>query len=67
MHHIFTPHHVQLLNACYPASSALLAAAPNYAPSSHELSRLTYYAWVSRNLLPPPFNLRTAVLIIAAN
>ncbi|KAH6915314.1 hypothetical protein BKA70DRAFT_1093726 [Coprinopsis sp. MPI-PUGE-AT-0042] len=40
----FTPHHVQLLNACYPPTSALLTSGPNYAPSSHELSRLTYYA-----------------------
>jgi len=64
--HIFTPNHVQLLNACYPPSSALVAA-PNYAPSSHELSRLTYYALVPQNLLPPPVNLRTADLIIAVN
>jgi len=64
--HIFTPNHVQLLKACYPASSAL-AAAPSYAPNSHELSRLTYYALVPQNLLPPPVNLRTADLIIVAN
>lgn len=51
MHHIFTPNHVQLLNACYPPSSALLAAAPNYAPNSHELSRLTYYASNNRGKL----------------
>ncbi|KAF8639813.1 hypothetical protein AX17_001071 [Amanita inopinata Kibby_2008] len=41
--HIFTPNHVQLLNACYPPTSALLAAGSNYSPNSHELSRLTYY------------------------
>ncbi|RXW24630.1 hypothetical protein EST38_g1234 [Candolleomyces aberdarensis] len=44
MHHLFTPIHVQLLNACYPPASALLTAGPAYAPSSHEQSRLTYYA-----------------------
>ncbi|KAJ3573353.1 hypothetical protein NP233_g2488 [Leucocoprinus birnbaumii] len=51
MHHIFTPNHVQLLNACYPPSSGLLAAGPNYAPNSHELSRLTYYASNNRGKL----------------
>ncbi|KAF5333424.1 hypothetical protein D9611_002397 [Ephemerocybe angulata] len=44
MHYLFTPNHVQLLNACYPPTSSLLTAGPAYAPSSHELSRLTYYA-----------------------
>ncbi|KAK2466322.1 hypothetical protein APHAL10511_001964 [Amanita phalloides] len=42
--YIFTPGHVQLLNACYPPTSSLLAAASGYSPNSHELSRLTYYA-----------------------
>jgi len=56
---IFTPNYVQLFNACYPASSALVAAP--------ELSRLTYYALVPQNLLPPPVSLRTADIIIAAN
>ncbi|PFH52849.1 hypothetical protein AMATHDRAFT_138947 [Amanita thiersii Skay4041] len=42
--HIFTPNHVQLLNACYPPTASLLAAGSNYSPNSHELSRLTYYA-----------------------
>ncbi|EKM80168.1 hypothetical protein AGABI1DRAFT_120198 [Agaricus bisporus var. burnettii JB137-S8] len=51
MHHLFIPNHVQLLNACYPASSALLNAGPNYAPNSHELSRLTYYASNNRGKL----------------
>ncbi|KAF9451642.1 hypothetical protein P691DRAFT_723661 [Macrolepiota fuliginosa MF-IS2] len=51
MHHLFTPNHVQLLNACYPPSSALLAAGPDYAPNSHELSRLTYYASNNRGKL----------------
>ncbi|KAJ7929928.1 hypothetical protein B0H13DRAFT_2180690 [Mycena leptocephala] len=40
----FTPNHVQLLNSCYPPSSALLTAGPDYMPNSQELSRLTYYA-----------------------
>ncbi|KAJ7781089.1 hypothetical protein B0H16DRAFT_1877878 [Mycena metata] len=40
----FTPNHVQLLNACYPPTSALLTAGPDYSPNSQELSRLTYYA-----------------------
>ncbi|KAF6762353.1 hypothetical protein DFP72DRAFT_878618 [Ephemerocybe angulata] len=39
MHYLFTPNHVQLLNACYPPTSSLLTAGPAYAPSSHELSR----------------------------
>lgn len=43
----FTPNHVQLLNSCYPQTSALLTAGPDFAPNSQELSRLTYYAWVS--------------------
>ncbi|KXN86404.1 Protein EFR3 [Leucoagaricus sp. SymC.cos] len=51
MHHIFTPNHVQLLNACYPPSSTLQATAPAYAPNSHELSRLTYYASNNRGKL----------------
>lgn len=33
-----------LIGACYPPSSALLAAGPDYRPNSQELSRLTYYA-----------------------
>ncbi|KAJ3548471.1 hypothetical protein NMY22_g1256 [Coprinellus aureogranulatus] len=41
---LFTANHVQLLNACYPPTSSLLSAGPAFAPSSHELSRLTYYA-----------------------
>ncbi|KAF9534181.1 hypothetical protein CPB83DRAFT_866446 [Crepidotus variabilis] len=41
---IFTPHHVKLLNSCYPPGSVLLTAGPDYSPNSHELSRLTYYA-----------------------
>ncbi|KAJ7068417.1 hypothetical protein C8F01DRAFT_1364767 [Mycena amicta] len=40
----FTPAHVQQLNSCYPPSSALLTAGPDYSPNSQELSRLTYYA-----------------------
>ena len=40
----FTPNHIQLVRACYPPSSALLSAGPNYCPNSQELSRLTYYA-----------------------
>jgi hypothetical protein len=44
MHFSFTPHHVQLIAACYPPSAALLATAPEYKPNSQELSRLTYYA-----------------------
>lgn len=42
--HIFSPNHVKLLNTCYPPTSGLLAAGPDYSPNSHELSRLTYYA-----------------------
>ena len=42
--HIFKPNHVFLIGACYPPSSALLAAGPDYRPNSQELSRLTYYA-----------------------
>ncbi|KDR83599.1 hypothetical protein GALMADRAFT_219420 [Galerina marginata CBS 339.88] len=42
--HLFTPNHVKLLNSCYPPTSALLTAGPDYSPNSHELSRLTYYA-----------------------
>ncbi|KAJ7276546.1 hypothetical protein B0H12DRAFT_1207702 [Mycena haematopus] len=44
MNFLFTPNHVQLLNTCYPPSSALLTAGPDYSPNSQELSRLTYYA-----------------------
>ncbi|KAF9464410.1 hypothetical protein BDZ94DRAFT_1161875 [Collybia nuda] len=44
MHLLFTPNHVQLLNSCYPPTSALLTAGPEYSPNSQELSRLTYYA-----------------------
>jgi hypothetical protein len=44
--HLFQSHHVKLLNSCYPPSSALLTAGPDYSPNSHELSRLTYYAYV---------------------
>ncbi|KAJ7178993.1 hypothetical protein C8R46DRAFT_986524 [Mycena filopes] len=40
----FSPNHVQLVNACYPPTSALLTAGPDYSPNSQELSRLTYYA-----------------------
>ncbi|KAL1701628.1 hypothetical protein EV121DRAFT_262884 [Schizophyllum commune] len=41
---IFTPNHVQLLNACYPPTSALLTSGPGFNPNSQELSKLTYYA-----------------------
>ncbi|KIK67981.1 hypothetical protein GYMLUDRAFT_36788 [Collybiopsis luxurians FD-317 M1] len=44
MNFLFTPNHVQLLNSCYPPSSALLTSGPDYSPNSQELSRLTYYA-----------------------
>ncbi|KAJ6539494.1 hypothetical protein B0H19DRAFT_1179337 [Mycena capillaripes] len=44
MNFLFTPNHVQLLNSCYPPSSTLLTAGPDYSPNSQELSRLTYYA-----------------------
>ncbi|KAF8076541.1 hypothetical protein FPV67DRAFT_1558991 [Lyophyllum atratum] len=44
MHHLFTPNHVQLLNSCYPPTSSLLTAGPDYSPNTQELSRLTYYA-----------------------
>ncbi|KAL0577069.1 plasma membrane localization protein [Marasmius crinis-equi] len=44
MNFLFTPNHVQLLNSCYPPTSALLTAGPDYSPNSQELSRLTYYA-----------------------
>ena len=40
----FSPHHVQLINACYPPSSALSTSGPDYRPNTQELSRLTYYA-----------------------
>jgi hypothetical protein len=42
--HLFTPNHVKLLNSCYPPTSTLLTAGPDYSPNSHELSRLTYFA-----------------------
>ncbi|KAG6333667.1 hypothetical protein ID866_5425 [Astraeus odoratus] len=42
--HFFTSNHVSLIGACYPPSSALVAASPDYRPNSQELSRLTYYA-----------------------
>ncbi|KAH7914390.1 hypothetical protein BJ138DRAFT_1000116 [Hygrophoropsis aurantiaca] len=42
--HLFTPNHVLLIAACYPPSSALLSAGPDYRPNAQELSRLTYYA-----------------------
>jgi len=41
---LLTPHHAQLIAACYPPSAALLTSAPEYKPNSQELSRLTYYA-----------------------
>jgi len=44
--YLFQAHHVKLLNSCYPPSSVLLTAGPDYSPNSHELSRLTYYAYV---------------------
>lgn len=44
--HLFQSHHVKLLNSCYPPSSVLLTAGPDYSPNSHELSRLTYYAYL---------------------
>jgi len=42
--HLFTPNHVQLLNSCYPPTSSLLTAGPDYRPNPQELGRLTYYA-----------------------
>jgi hypothetical protein len=42
--HLFSPLHVQLVNACYPPSSALLTSGSDYQPNSQELSRLTYHA-----------------------
>lgn len=43
--HLFAPNHIQLINACYPATqAALLTAGPDYRPNAQELSRLTYYA-----------------------
>ncbi|KAF9226605.1 hypothetical protein BS17DRAFT_800622 [Gyrodon lividus] len=42
--HFFTPNHVLLIGACYPPSSALPSAGPDYRPNAQELSRLTYYA-----------------------
>ncbi|KAG8218633.1 hypothetical protein J3R82DRAFT_4297 [Butyriboletus roseoflavus] len=42
--HYFAPHHVSLVSACYPPSSALPSAGPEYRPNAQELSRLTYYA-----------------------
>ncbi|KAI0750655.1 hypothetical protein C8Q80DRAFT_1217629 [Daedaleopsis nitida] len=44
MHIPFTPNHILLVSACYPPSSTLLTAGPEYNPNSQELSRLTYYA-----------------------
>ena len=44
MHLPFTPHHVQLISACYPPSAALITSGPDYRPNAQELSRLTYYA-----------------------
>ena len=44
MHFPLTPHHVQLVAACYPPSAALATAGPDYRPNSQEVSRLTYYA-----------------------
>jgi hypothetical protein len=40
----FTPNHILLISACYPSSSALLAADADCLPNNQELSRLTYYA-----------------------
>jgi len=40
----FSPHHVRLIAACYPPSSALVTSGPEYQPNTQELSRLTYYA-----------------------
>ncbi|PVG03451.1 hypothetical protein CPB86DRAFT_779170 [Serendipita vermifera] len=40
----FAPNHVNLVNACYPSSSVLLASGSTFQPLSQELSRLTYYA-----------------------
>ncbi|EGN93012.1 hypothetical protein SERLA73DRAFT_98316 [Serpula lacrymans var. lacrymans S7.3] len=42
--HLFTPNHVHLIAACYPPSSSLLTAGPEYRPNAQEVSRLTYYA-----------------------
>ncbi len=47
MNLLFTPNHVQLLNACYPPSSMLLSSGPDFTPKGQELSRLTYYAYVN--------------------
>jgi hypothetical protein len=44
MNLIFSPNHVHLCAACYPPSSTLATAGPDYSPNSQELSRLTYYA-----------------------
>ncbi|CAK5275407.1 unnamed protein product [Mycena citricolor] len=44
MNFLFTPNHISLLNSCYPPTSSLLTAGPDYSPNSQELSRLTYYA-----------------------
>ncbi len=54
MNLLFTPNHVQLLNSCYPPTSALLTAGPDYSPNSQELSRLTYYASVLGLLIYAP-------------
>lgn len=39
--HIFTPHHVTILDACYPTSAALKAS--EVVPKAMETSRLVYY------------------------
>ncbi|KAF9008936.1 hypothetical protein BDQ17DRAFT_88445 [Cyathus striatus] len=44
MHLLFIPNHIQLLNACYPPVSSVVANGAECLPNSHELSRLTYYA-----------------------
>ncbi|KAG8806280.1 plasma membrane localization protein, partial [Serendipita sp. 399] len=40
----FAPTHVNLISACYPSSSALVASGSTCQPLPQELSRLTYYA-----------------------
>lgn len=43
MRSLFTPHHVKLLQACYPPSSVLLTTGSECNPNPQELSRLTYF------------------------
>ena|ERR1700761_4296056 len=41
---LFTPNHVALIEACYPASSTLSSGGPDVGPKGQETSRLVYYA-----------------------